>query len=263
MINSETVLITGSAGRIGCVLMDQLPSSMDIYGVDVLSAPERANSFRADISNYEQLWRVFDKLPAIRYVVHLAADHRHDADWQSALVNNIHGTRNVYEAALRKGSVRRIIFASSNHVTGRYEYVDGSNEPNLHLQSELPLIDPDSAHRPDGSYAISKIAGEAIARCYFESSGIQSVCLRIGSVTGEPGAPTEERHLSTWLSYGDLVHLFRRALVAEEGFPGFGIYYGVSNNTRSFWGIDNARKELGYSPKDDAKDHWQANDASG
>ena len=258
-----SVLVTGSAGRIGRILTDQLPSSMDLYGVDVLTPAGRPNSFRADISNYEQLWRVFEELPVIRYVVHLAADHRHDADWQSVLLNNIHGTHNVYEASRRKGGVERIVFASSNHVAGRYEFVDGSDEPNLHRQPELPLIDISSAPRPDGYYGISKIAGEAMARYYFDAFGIQSVCLRIGSVTAHPGKPTEERHLSTWLSHRDLVQLTERAILAKESFPGFGIYYGISNNRRSFWSIENALKELGYSPKDDASDHWPPNQASG
>lgn len=263
MTGSNSVLITGAAGRIGRVLVERFSSSMDLYGVDVFDSTKPAHSFRADIANFEQLWRVFEKLPPIRFVIHLAADHRVDADWQSALVNNIHGTRNVYEAALRKGTVQRIVFASSNHVTGSYEYVEGSAVPNRHRRTALPLIDGDSPLRPDGNYAISKIAGEAIARWYFESSGLQSVCLRIGSVTEAPGLPTEERHLSTWLSHADLVHLFQRSLSAGREFPGFGIYYGVSNNARSFWNIDNARKELGYFPKDDALKHWPPHDVSG
>jgi NAD+ dependent glucose-6-phosphate dehydrogenase len=236
---------------------------MDLYGIDIQAIHGRPHTYRADISNLEQLWLVFKQLPAIQYVIHLAADPRHDADWQSVLVNNIHGTHNVYQAALRKGGVKRIVFASSNHTTGRYEFIDGSDEPNLHLQSELTTIDISSALRPDGHYGIGKIAGEAIARYYFDAFGIQSVCLRIGSVTESPGEPSEDRHLSTWLSHGDLVQLIERALLAEKSFPGFGIYYGVSNNTRSFWSIENARRELGYSPKDDASDHWPSKVASG
>ena len=243
--------------------MDRLPASMELYGVDVIAAPEQPNLFRADISNFEQLWHIFEKLPDIQYVVHLAADHRDDADWQSVLVNNIHGTYNIYEASLRKGSVKRVIFASSNHVTGRHEFIGGSDKPNLHLQSELPKIESSSAHRPDGYYGISKITGEAIARYYFDVFGIQSICLRIGSVTQEPGEPTEKRHLSTWLSYGDLVQLIEKSLQAQQGFSGFGIYYGVSKNRRSFWSIDNVRKELGYLPKDDPMDHWPTNNTSG
>ncbi len=51
-------------------------------------------------------------------VVHLAAVPVEDA-WERILTNNITGTYNVFEAARRKG-VRRIVFASSNHVIGYY-----------------------------------------------------------------------------------------------------------------------------------------------
>jgi len=33
----------------------------------------------------------------------------------------------------------------------------------------------------------------------------------------------------------------------------FGIYYGISANTRAYWDIQSARQELGYAPEDDAE----------
>jgi uronate dehydrogenase len=33
----------------------------------------------------------------------------------------------------------------------------------------------------------------------------------------------------------------------------FGIYYGISGNTRAYWDLSNARQELGYDPQDDAE----------
>lgn len=33
----------------------------------------------------------------------------------------------------------------------------------------------------------------------------------------------------------------------------FGLYYGVSNNQRRKWDIENAHRELGYNPVDDSK----------
>lgn len=256
MNEREPLLITGSSGRIGQILRKGLDQSFDIYGIDVLEDPDVPQALRPDISNFQQVTEAFNRLPAIQYVVHLAADNRHDADWQPALVNNIHGTLNVYEASLQRRSIKRIIFASSNHVTGGYEFVDRHEEPHLHLQEELPRIDVSSPLRPDGYYAISKIAGEAIARYYFDKHGIESVCLRIGSVTESPGNPTEERHLSTWLSHSDLLDLVEKSFIAQDRFPGFGIYYGVSNNSRRFWDIENAREELGYTPQDNASDFW-------
>ena len=38
----------------------------------------------------------------------------------------------------------------------------------------------------------------------------------------------------------------------EDGIP-FQIFYGVSNNTRGFWSIANARQVIGYEPEDDSE----------
>ena len=49
-----------------------------------------------------------------------------------------------------------------------------------------------------------------------------------------------------------MVQLIQCCLEADS--TDFGIYYGISNNTRAYWDIQNARDELGYSPEDDAED---------
>jgi len=105
---------------------------------------------------------------------------------------------------------------------------------------------------PDSFYGISKLTGEAIARYYFNYHGIEAVCLRIGSVIESDNPTKNDRHLSTWLSHSDLVQLFEKSLTVRNSFPEFGIYYGVSNNARSFWDISNAKTVLGYHPDDDA-----------
>ncbi len=33
----------------------------------------------------------------------------------------------------------------------------------------------------------------------------------------------------------------------------FQIFYGVSNNARTFWSITNAREVIGYAPQDDSE----------
>jgi hypothetical protein len=35
--------------------------------------------------------------------------------------------------------------------------------------------------------------------------------------------------------------------------PRLSIFYGVSNNTRAFWSIENARRIIGYQPEDDSE----------
>jgi hypothetical protein len=38
----------------------------------------------------------------------------------------------------------------------------------------------------------------------------------------------------------------------EHGVP-FQIFYGVSGNTHNFWSIANARKVIGYAPRDNSQ----------
>ena len=76
---------------------------------------------------------------------------------------------------------------------------------------------------------------------------------RIGSFQPQDSVVNRkgDRILSTWLSHRDCVQLVWRSLEAE-GIR-FGIYYGISGNTRAYWDISNAREELGYEPEDDAE----------
>ena len=231
-MNLPKLLITGYRGVIGSILWRNLATVCELYGVDICQKEQAGNTFRGDVSISEQVNAVFVRIPSISYVVHLAGDPRQDADWQSALVNNIAGTRNIYEAA-RKHGVKRVVFASSNHVTGAYE----GFPPSLHIQPNPTLITPQDPIRPDGYYGVSKAAGEALARMYFELYGLESVCLRIGSVLQDDNPAKEVRNMSTWLSHRDLIQLVTKSLFGNVGFA---IYYGVSNNKKRFWDISNA-----------------------
>jgi len=238
------LLITGCNGLVGRILWTRLENDFDLYGLDISSSKSTEKIFQADISRAEQVQLVFSRLSPLTFVVHLAGDPRADANWDSVFVNNIGGTKNIYEAA-RLAGVKRIVFASSNHVTGAYE----GFPPSLHTKQNSTLIATRDPIRPDGFYAVSKAAGEAIARMYYEVYGLESICLRIGSVIKDDDPGINPRFESTWLSHRDLVQLIRKSLSADVKF---GIYYGVSNNSKRFWDISNAEAELGYHPEDNA-----------
>jgi nucleoside-diphosphate-sugar epimerase len=238
------LLITGCNGLIGGILWENLVDTFQLYGVDLSMSENRINVFQGDISDLEQVQGIFNSIPGLTYVVHLAGDARVEADWESVYKSNIAGTRNIYETAHTSG-VKRIVFASSNHVTGGFEGIP----PRLHEQSDPPMITTQDPIRPDSYYGVSKAAGEALARMYFELYGLESVCLRIGSCTRDDDPTQNSRYMSTWLSHKDLIQLVRKSLLSDVKF---GIYYGVSNNRRRFWDTSNASTELGYHPADDA-----------
>ena len=84
---------------------------------------------------------------------------------------------------------------------------------------------------------------------YYDLHGLESVCLRIGSVLKDDDPTRNARSQSMWLSQRDLVQLVKKSLLAEVKFA---VYYGVSNNRKRFWDISNAMTEIGYQPEDDA-----------
>jgi len=245
------LLITGCNGLVGRILWDHLENDFDLYGLDISSSKSSEKIFQADISKAEQVQSVFSRIASLTYVVHLAGDPRADADWDSVFANNIGGTKNIYEAA-RLAGVMRIVFASSNHATGAYE----SFPPSPQTKQNPTLITTRDPIRPDGFYGVGKAAGEAIARMYYEVYGLESICLRIGSVPKDDDPRINPRFESTWLSHRDLVQLVRKSLLADVKF---GIYYGVSNNSKRFWDISNAEVELGYHPEDDASSRINLN----
>ena len=161
-----------------------------------------------------------------------------EASWESVLEKNIQGVYCTYEACRKKG-VKRVIFASTNHVTGFYE------QEGVYTTPELP-------ERPDSLYGVSKAFGEDLGRYYVDEHGLEVICLRIGSF--QPDSAVIERQgdriLSTWLSHRDCVQLVWRGIEADVRF---GIYFGISANTRAYWDIQSARQELGYAPEDDAE----------
>lgn len=111
------VLITGCKGTLGRPLVNELlRRGHEVWGCD-LQHQRDANYFRADISNYRQLERVFEQ--KYDYVYHLAAEfgringeEYYDTLWET----NVIGTRNILE--LQKNRRFRLIFASSSEIYG-------------------------------------------------------------------------------------------------------------------------------------------------
>ena len=135
---------------------------------------------------------------------------------------------------MRLEGVRRMVFASTNHVTGYYELKGRPCYP------EMPV-------RPDGYYGASKAFGEALSRFYVDEHGLEVICLRIGSWLPEP---KNVRNLSTWLSPRDMAQLTWRAI---ETPLTWGIFYAISANTRRYWDIGPTQELLGFESEDDAE----------
>jgi nucleoside-diphosphate-sugar epimerase len=206
----------------------------------------------ADVSNFAAIRPAFEGLDM---VVHLAADVSMQAPWESVLPNNIVATYNVFEAC-RQAGVQRVVFASSNHAVGMYEF----DQPYVRIRqgdyagldpAAVPWVDHTVRIRPDGYYGISKAFGEAVGAYYAENFAMSVICLRIGTVNRHNSPTHDVRHMATWLSHRDLAQLVDRCLTVA-GIR-FEIVYGVSGNTWRFWDIAHAQRVLGYVPQDNAE----------
>jgi nucleoside-diphosphate-sugar epimerase len=244
------VLVAGAGGVIGSILWEKLDSRYELHGIDLHGDRSRGIR-RADVRRARSIRNAFDQVEA---VVDLATGSTLDLSWDQVEAD-ISGRVNILEAARLQG-VRRYIFASSNHVTGMYEF----DQPYASIvagmydgldPASVPLVGTDWPIRPDSPYGAGKAFSEAAARYYSDRYGISCICLRIGTVLAED-RPKVSRHYATLLTHSDLGRLVGCALGAPSELR-YGVYYGVSANTWRFWDISNATQELGYEPQDDAE----------
>ncbi|MGH8793241.1 MAG: NAD-dependent epimerase/dehydratase family protein [Stackebrandtia sp.] len=234
---TDTVLVTGGAGRVATRLRPSLRPAWRLRLADTREPETPAGPgeevFVGDLSDPEVAARTVDGVDA---VMHLAGIASPAAPWDRLRVANVDLSVTMLEAALRAG-VRRVVYASSNHAAGRYD-----------IEGRVPVTALWPA-RPCCLYGASKAAAEAIGSFYADARGLSVICLRLGWACPLPHLP---RALRQWISPGDLGRLANAALTTERHF---GIYYGMSDNTRGRWDLAAARDELGYIPLDDAEDH--------
>ena len=234
---TRRILITGATGDIGLLLAGRLAGDYEVvqHGRTPKTEEQERVLRRADLTDYAE---VLGLMEGVDTVLHLAGEASPNAEWDAVLGSNIVGYRNVLEAA-REAGVRRVVFASSNHVMGMYDRLQ-----------EWPVY-PHHLPRPDSLYGVSKVFGEALGRFYHDEFGLDVISLRIGWSTGDPSAAEEELLHAMWLSEDDTEHVFRRAIESEVRY---GVYYAVSDNPNRRWDITNTMVELGYRPQDSWED---------
>jgi uronate dehydrogenase len=230
----KRILLTGAAGALGRQLRPRLKSQCEVLRVSDLGNLGNAESgeevFVAQLQDRPAVLKMLEGVDAVVHLGGISTEQPFDDIVQA----NIIGAYNLYEGARIHGT-RRIVFASSNHVTGFYR------------QDEV--IDATMPVRPDGYYGLSKAFGENLARFYFDRYGIETVSVRIGSSFPEP---KDRRMLATWLSYDDL----ERLVVSSLNSPvvGCSVIYGMSDNNHVWW--DNTpAKHIGYRPQDSSESY--------
>jgi NAD+ dependent glucose-6-phosphate dehydrogenase len=282
MTKKRRVLVTGASGEIASQIVPELQRRHDVVLLDVRATDRQGQSVGgvrlADLTDPDR--RLYQQhFEGVDTVVHLGYKHPGSADWGADLppverfegeLVNVRMAQNVYRCALDEGA-RRIIMASSNHAADWYEHrLIHSQQREMVYPSDLPLS--------DNLYGWAKAAYELLGFVY--ASGelgrkLEVVQVRIGAprdVSGRhyEGALAEQhvgsdgsglanfkRDLGAWISPRDLAQLFWRAVEATDIADAYGVpwlvVYGISDNTRAFWSLENARRLLGYAPEDDSE----------
>jgi uronate dehydrogenase len=235
----KKILITGANGRIGRVLVDGLRQAgrYEVIATDIVPDAERLVGV-ADVTDFEALNFA---MPSVDMVIHLAWFMKSGSFHEKIMPVNIGGTYNLYEAAHRNG-VRRVIFGSSNHVTGFYPADQ--------------MTTPDMPMRPDSLYGLGKSWGEMVGQLYADRHGISVINVRIGnfSVEDKPGSLRATR---IWISHRDMIQLVECCIEADESIK-FLTLFGTSGNTRNWYPMDYLEDLIGYKPLDNGEDFVEA-----
>jgi nucleoside-diphosphate-sugar epimerase len=293
------IAITGACGNLGwkllCHLVQQ-PNVEQIFGIAIelptdeqqrelsqFEGKTKATFVRADLTKTaDRRWR--EVIEQSNAVVHFAAQNPYpEANWGDA-VSSLDMTLHVANAAVTAG-VKRFVFASSNHVMGRYKDLPlslsiGPGELTTDLDHAVGTVWTAGDTAMDSTiYAVAKSSGERACRALALQSGGQSefVCARIGwcqpgenhpSTLSNAGTPTQDSAVladndpesvrndcwfkSVWLSNRDFVQLFSRALFADSDLwpePCI-VVNAMSQNEAMPWSLTEAKEWLRYEPQD-------------
>lgn len=281
MAEQLRVLVTGASGYLASLL---LPVFRERYALRLTDMSDKDSHgrrvdgiIRADLeADRAPLAHLFE---GIDVIVHLAYKHPGHQPWGTdvppidrfdAELLNVRMAQIVYRCAFDHG-VRRVVMASSNHAADWYEHtLIHARRRDLVSPSDLPLS--------DNFYGWAKASYELLGFVYACGNlgrKLEVIQIRVGAPrdvsghkyegelrewhtgTGTSNLANFKRELGAYISERDIGQLFRRAVETPNVANKYGIpwlvVYGISNNTRAFWSLENARRVLGYEPLDDSE----------
>jgi len=205
---SSTVLVTGGAGFIGSHLVEALVERGDhVKVIDNLCTGRRENLaavnseiefYPGDICDKDLMQTICQEVDTVFHQAALASVQlsvEQPGEVHRACVT---GTLTVLDAA-RANGVRRVVYAGSSSCYGNHE-VPANRE-----------IDP---LQPLSPYAAAKLAGEMYCTAFYNTYGLETVCLRYFNVFGprqDPDSP-----------YSAVIPIFISRLVAGKSPTIFG-----------------------------------------
>lgn len=262
----KRVLVTGASGYVAAQMLPTLRQRYECRLVDVREVDRSGKPVEgiviADLSDPDleasrALFRDIDAVVHLGYIHPAPGEDSFSKGSFYSELKTVEMAHTVYRLSQEEG-VQRVVMASSNHAADWYEGL-------IHGRKK-DIVDPWERAVSDNFYGWAKEAYEHLGFVYAAGKvgrELEVVQLRIGApreidAAHFAGNPVGyQRDLGAHLSARDLTQLVVKSLDADDirdrhGIP-FQIFYGISDNTRKFWSIANAREVIGYAPEDDSE----------
>jgi len=132
MVQKRRILITGAAGKVGSTLWNAWEKE-DKYALTLMDIKEiegaKSRVERGDIRDYARMRELCKGQDTL---VHLAYVSQQQMGKEPGEVTDIGASMLLFEAA-REGGVQKIVYASTNHVTGWNERLTSAFRRNVVL----------------------------------------------------------------------------------------------------------------------------------